>query len=52
MGGRTDYRTDPFTQYNAKGRAVRSWYDKNYCHPLQYMPDFDFQNFGTPYAGI
>ena len=52
INGNTDYRTDPFTQYNANGRAARSWYDAGYCHPLQYSPDFDFQNYGTPYAGI
>lgn len=48
---KTDYRTDPFTQYNAKGETLMSWADENYCHPLLYAPDFDFEDFGSPVEG-
>jgi prepilin-type N-terminal cleavage/methylation domain-containing protein/prepilin-type processing-associated H-X9-DG protein len=51
IGGRTDFRTDPYTQYSPSGLTYARWWDSNYCHALLFMPDFDFQNFGTPIEG-
>jgi prepilin-type N-terminal cleavage/methylation domain-containing protein/prepilin-type processing-associated H-X9-DG protein len=51
INGKTDFRTDPFTNYDSKGRPSDAWYDQNYCHALQFAPDFDFSNYGTPFAG-
>jgi len=48
INGKTDYRTDWLTRYNATGYGTAEWQDTNFCHTMLYMPDFDFQNFGTP----
>lgn len=45
----SDFRTDFWGRYNANGVAAwNEWQDTNFCHTLQFMPDFDFVNFGTP----
>jgi prepilin-type N-terminal cleavage/methylation domain-containing protein len=36
----TDWRTDPWTQYDTTGRAGYYWYDG--CHPWLFRPDYDF----------
>jgi prepilin-type N-terminal cleavage/methylation domain-containing protein len=48
IGGRTDFRTDAYTQYlpNAIDNT-RAWYDNGYCHAILFRPDFDFQNWPT-----
>lgn len=51
MGGKTDYRTDPYSRYDAAGNAEYSWYDEHYCHSLLFQPDFDFQSWGNPVEG-
>ena len=48
INGRTDYRQDWMTRYNASGWTINEWQDTNFCHTLLYQPDFDFENFGTP----
>lgn len=46
---RSDFRTDFWAQYDAGGRPRWSeWQDTNFCHTMLFMPDFDFQNYGTP----
>jgi prepilin-type N-terminal cleavage/methylation domain-containing protein len=52
--GRTDFRTDPYTNYRAGGiDNSRAWYDEGYCHALLFRPDFDFQTFpANPVAGF
>lgn len=51
INGRTDFRTDPYSQYDARGLTYTRWWDTNFCHSLLFQPDFDFQNFGTPIEG-
>ena len=48
INGRTDFKTDPFTNYTPQGvdREV-GWYDQYYCHTLLFRPDFDFATFPT-----
>ena len=48
VNGRTDFKTDWLTRYDASGWTQREWQDTNFCHDLLFMPDFDFQNYGTP----
>lgn len=36
----TDYRTDPWTGYDAQGKAGYYWWDG--CHAWLFRPDFDF----------
>ena len=48
INGRTDYRQDWMTNYNASGWTIGEWQDTNFCHTLLFQPDFDFTNFGTP----
>jgi len=48
FNAKTDYRSDPFAYYNAAGYPNASWTDGQDCHSLLFMPDFDFQNFGSP----
>lgn len=50
VNGRTDFKINPFTQYDRSGNAALSWYDDFYCHPLLFRPDFE--NWGSPYEGI
>ena len=38
----TDWRTDPYTQYDAQGRPAVYWYDG--CNPLLFRPDYDPDN--------
>jgi prepilin-type N-terminal cleavage/methylation domain-containing protein len=53
VGGRTDFRTDPYTQYQTNGNAGGGWYDQFYCHHLTFAPDFDGSTIvGTPYEEI
>ncbi|MFM9874149.1 MAG: prepilin-type N-terminal cleavage/methylation domain-containing protein [Fimbriimonadaceae bacterium] len=51
-GGATnasDFRNDFWAAYNANGVARwNEWQDTNFCHTLLFMPDFDYQNYGTP----
>jgi prepilin-type N-terminal cleavage/methylation domain-containing protein len=53
VGGRTDFRTDAYTNYRANGVDNNTaWYDGGYCHALLFRPDFDFQTWPTnPVAG-
>ncbi len=44
----SDFRTDPYFNYNTNGLPAGEWQDSNFCHSLLFMPDFDFQNFGNP----
>ncbi|CAN5688674.1 hypothetical protein BH11ARM2_BH11ARM2_10000 [soil metagenome] len=48
INGKTDYRTDFYSAYDAQGKPTGQWQDTNFCHALLFQPDFDFQNFGTP----
>jgi prepilin-type N-terminal cleavage/methylation domain-containing protein len=50
INGYTDYKTDPYFNYNASGVPRGEWQDSNFCHSLQFQPDFDFQNWGNPVA--
>jgi prepilin-type N-terminal cleavage/methylation domain-containing protein len=36
----TDYRRDPFTNYNNQGASYTYWW--NGCHPWLFRPDYDF----------
>ena len=36
----SDYRTDPWTAYDATGRSASYWWDG--CHPWLFRPDYDF----------
>jgi prepilin-type N-terminal cleavage/methylation domain-containing protein len=38
----TDWRTDPYTQYDAQGRPTQYWYDG--CNPWLFRPDYDPNN--------
>jgi prepilin-type N-terminal cleavage/methylation domain-containing protein len=38
--GNTDWRTDPWTQYDSTGHSLTYWYDG--CHPWLFRPDYDF----------
>ncbi len=51
VNGKTDYRTDPYSSYNSQGIPAAGWNDDYWCHTLIFRPDFDFENFGTPYEG-
>lgn len=45
----SDYRNDFWAAYDSGGRPRwNEWQDSNFCHTLLFMPDFDFQNYGTP----
>lgn len=48
VGGRTDYKTDFYSAYNAAGLPAGQWQDTNFCHALLFQPDFDFANWGNP----
>jgi hypothetical protein len=48
IGGKTDYRTDPWSEYRSNGTIGAEWTDSHFCHPPLFKPDFDFQDFGTP----
>lgn len=48
VGQRSDFRTMYWTRFRADGSSANEWQDTNFCHTMLYMPDFDFQNFGTP----
>jgi prepilin-type N-terminal cleavage/methylation domain-containing protein len=48
VNGASDYRTMYWTRFNATGASVTEWQDTNFCHTMLFMPDFDFQNFGSP----
>ena len=39
--GRTDFRVDPYTNYNASGVPSNVW--TNGCHPWLFRPDYNFQ---------
>lgn len=48
IGGRTDFRTDPYTRYLPKAiDNSLAWYDNGYCHAILFRPDFDFQTWPT-----
>jgi hypothetical protein len=38
----TDWRTDPYTQYDAQGRPAQYWSDG--CNPWLFRPDYDPNN--------
>lgn len=46
---RTDFRTDPYANYNTNGIPFAEWQDQPFCHSLLFKPDSDFQNFGNPF---
>ncbi|MFZ4507885.1 MAG: hypothetical protein ACOYON_09345 [Fimbriimonas sp.] len=48
INGMTDFRKDPYSQYDANGKPHSGWFDSNYCHALLFSPDFDFGDFGSP----
>jgi prepilin-type N-terminal cleavage/methylation domain-containing protein len=52
VGGRTDYRTDPYTQYLPDGRPQGGWYDQYYCHHLTFDPLYDGTIIGTPFEEL
>ena len=53
IGGNTDFKTDPYTQYLPGGiDSGTGWYDGGYCHAILFRPDFDFATWPTnPVAG-
>jgi prepilin-type N-terminal cleavage/methylation domain-containing protein len=48
INGKTDYRSDPWSEYRSDGTIRAEWTDTNFCAPPLFKPDFDFQNFGIP----
>ena len=48
INGKSDFRTDPWSMYRSDFSVRAEWQDTNFCHSLLFMPDFDFQNYGTP----
>jgi prepilin-type N-terminal cleavage/methylation domain-containing protein len=52
VGGRTDYRTDPYSQYKTTGDAGGGWYDQFYCHHLTFDPLFDGTIVGVPFEEV
>jgi len=46
----TNYKVDFWTDYQPNGSAAEEWDEQAGCHPLQFRPDFDFQNWGNPIA--
>mgnify|MGYP001285241611 FL=1 len=48
IGGRSDFRTMYWSRFRADGTALTEWQDTNFCHTMLFMPDFDFETFGTP----
>ncbi len=46
----SDFRKDPYFSYDQNGAPHGEWQDTNFCHALLFQPDFDFQNFGNPFA--
>jgi len=48
IGGKTDFKTDPYTEYQANAvDSETGWFDQYYCHALLFRPDFDFQTWPT-----
>lgn len=47
----TNYRSDFFSRYQTQNFAYYMWFDQNWCHGLQFRPDFDFATWGTPFEG-
>ena len=45
--GNTDYRTDPYSNYNAEGKPRELWRTESGCHSPLFVPDQDFENFGN-----
>lgn len=52
INGRSDFRNDLYSRYDAQGVPHGGWYDENYCHSLTFAPDFDGTIIGTPYEEI
>jgi len=50
IGGKTDYKVDPFSEYTATGYPNWYWADGSGCHPLQFEPDFDFSTWVGPWG--
>ena len=48
IGGRSDFRTMYWTRFRTNGTSITEWQDTNFCHTMLFMPDFDFETFGTP----
>ncbi len=48
VGQKSDYRTMYWTRFAADGSSGTEWQDKNFCHTMLFMPDFDFSTFGAP----
>jgi len=49
VAGRTDYRTDPWSAYDATGIPHGGWFDEFDCHALLFTPDFDGTFPANPY---
>lgn len=47
--GNTDYRIDPYSNYQSDGRPQDLWRTESGCHSPLFAPDQDFQNFGNVY---
>jgi len=46
----TNYKTDPYFNYNSIDAPRNQWQDTNFCHALLFQPNFDFANWGSPVA--
>jgi len=40
LHGKTDYRFDPFSEYNEDSSSSTAWFDGNLCHGYQFRPDY------------
>ena len=46
--GKTNERTDPFSEYAGTELPTKAWYGAYGCHAYLFRPDFDFQNWDSP----
>jgi prepilin-type N-terminal cleavage/methylation domain-containing protein len=46
--GKTDFKTDFYSQYDKAGIPGAQWRDEFNCHSILFRPDFDFSTWGSP----